>query len=123
MGTKNVVVKVTPKNGTCSGTQLSKTVVYKASGCAKEGLTEEEDLSAEKEITVFPNPVQDLLFVEGFAGAEYKLYDLSGKWVAAGRIMSEQESLEFSAYAAGVYQLHLQQANANHVYKIIKTHH
>jgi hypothetical protein len=61
MGTKNVVVKVTPKNGTCSGTLISKTVVYKASGCAKEEaatLQMEED-TKKIALEVYPNPAQD----------------------------------------------------------------
>jgi len=119
MGTKNVVVKVTPKNGTCSGTQLSKTVVYKASGCAKEdaaSLQMEEDT---KNITleVYPNPAQDRfsLKISGLETDEafmVKWYDLTGRLLRTDEKVQTGSGTEVlldrGNIPAGVYVLRME---------------
>jgi Leucine-rich repeat (LRR) protein len=83
-----------------------------------EELTAIED-QLEDIIKVYPNPVKDILIVKGIEEkAEIKLYDLQGRMVKAVEI-SKNHSLNLGHLSPGVYLLHIQIRDNNHVSKII----
>jgi len=83
-----------------------------------EELTAIED-QLEDIIQVYPNPVKDILIVKGIEEkAEIKLYDLQGRMVKAVEI-SKKHSLNLGDLSPGVYLLHIQIRDNNHVSKII----
>ena len=74
-------------------------------------------------IQVFPNPVYgnatELLTDVQFVNSPYEIYDMSGRLVLKGRIMSEHSYLDLSGYS-GVYSLFIMEGNRTYVSKIVK---
>jgi hypothetical protein len=61
-------------------------------------------------ITVFPNPVSDMLHVAGINGhvdAPYALYDNSGRMVLAGRLSGSPGMIDMRRFAHGIYTLEI----------------
>jgi hypothetical protein len=73
--------------------------------CSGEGVQDIQDPMP----VVFPNPAQDVLYVQGFLGrrAEYVVYDMAGNSVRAGWCTSIQPMISVADLAAGVYGLTL----------------
>ena len=72
-------------------------------------------------VEIFPNPVTDKLQINTtLEGLDYKLYDLSGKLLSSGQILSGE--LDVSSYTTGVYFLTLQHKGTDKIIsdKIIK---
>ena len=68
-------------------------------------------------VALYPNPVDDLLHVEGVApGAPVALYDMTGRMVLSIKAYGEEMSLDMSAFKRGVYLCRIQ----NKTYKIVK---
>jgi hypothetical protein len=123
MGTANVLVKVTPKNGSCSGVLISRTVIYKPSGCAKEGgsgLAREEE-SQSLELELYPNPAKDRfsLKISGLETDEsfaLKWYDLTGRLLRTDANVKTgsgtEVELERRDIPAGVYVLRIESSTA-----------
>jgi hypothetical protein len=123
MGTANVLVKVTPKNGSCSGVLISRTVVYKPSGCAKDGgpgLAREEE-SQSPELELYPNPAKDRfsLKISGLETDEsfaLKWYDLTGRLLRTDANVKTgsgtEVELERRDIPAGVYVLRIESSTA-----------
>lgn len=59
---------------------------------------------AEHEISLYPNPVKDILHLVGVDGASWEIYNLEGHLVKAGR----SASLETTELAPGIYLLKVQ---------------
>jgi hypothetical protein len=70
-------------------------------------------------IKAFPNPTKDLINLSGYenhSDLQFTISDLSGKVLQNGKILSENEQLNFSNYSVGMYFITIQQNN-----KIVKT--
>lgn len=61
------------------------------------------------EMTMYPNPVRDVLTIHkpGLATAELEVYDISGRFVLTARMVGEQHSLPVSHLPQGTYLLRL----------------
>jgi len=83
-------------------------------------ITSVEDLRAEIEISVYPNPTTDLLTINLEASARpssvLTVTDINGKVLQQVEVTNETEQLNFSNYTAGIYFLTVKQAN-----KLIKS--
>ena len=78
--------------------------------------------ATENTIHVFPNPVQDKLFITDAAalsGTHFELYDLLGKCVKSGAIRAENFSLDLNDLASGIYIMNFS-GNRNLSFKVIK---
>jgi len=91
-------------------------------------------LSGTDLVKVYPNPTENILFVESLENADaqisYQLFDASGKIVLSEKIEwkagPNKLSLDLKNYAAGAYYLMIRKPNAsgtveNYSYKIQKT--
>lgn len=79
-----------------------------------------EDGNAEKNISLYPNPVKDILFVdfnqEKFSNSTYQLYDAQGKLIKNGNFSQKKNELNFSMLPASVYIIRIFSDN-----KMVKT--
>lgn len=78
--------------------------------------------TTENSIHIFPNPVQDKLFITAAAalsGTHFELYDLLGKCVKRGQLDSDNFSLDLNDLASGIYILNFS-GNMNLSFKVIK---
>lgn len=72
----------------------------------------------ENDLTVYPNPVNDILHIKSVNGKyNYKLIDVNGSVITQGKSKNNLQELNFSAYPSGTYFLKINSANT---YKIIK---
>jgi len=77
------------------------------------------------DISVFPNPVVDLLTIankEGIEGVQLLLTDVNGKELETRKILNQNTQINFSSFSTGVYFLNLSNEDNSAVktYKIIK---
>jgi hypothetical protein len=79
-----------------------------------------ENGNAEKNISLYPNPVKDVLFVdfnqEKFSNSTYQLYDAQGKLIKNGNFSQKKNELNFSMLPASVYIIRIFSDN-----KMVKT--
>ena len=79
--------------------------------------TGEEVLPA---LRVYPNPTQQLLFIEQADGGAFSLFSLNGQLLHSGSL-SLKTSLDMQALAAAPYLLRIQLKGKDYNYSIIKT--
>lgn len=120
MGASAVTVKVTPKNGNCSGTQLTRTVNRQLTGCPlfrEDEPAASEIADGEILLSAFPNPASDQISLRilGLKEAEsfkFHWYDLSGKLVKSEHPAQLESGSEIILYRnelpAGIYHLRLE---------------
>jgi hypothetical protein len=75
----------------------------------------------EKNLRVFPNPVDDMLFIEldGHGKQDWQLTNGQGQLVMSGQTQSNTERLDVSNISAGVYFLNIFDNNSSHVEKVV----
>lgn len=83
------------------------------------------ETSGEKNISLYPNPVKDVLFVdfneEKYANAQYILFDSQGRTLKKGIFTQKKTELDFSTLPQSVYIIQIFQDSKNiKTYKIIK---
>ena len=71
-------------------------------------ITAVEDLRAEIEMSVYPNPTSDFISlnfakVQNFGKVSYTVTDFSGKVLQTANFKGDIEQINFSNYAAGTY--------------------
>lgn len=59
------------------------------------------------EFSVYPNPANNLLFVDINKSSTYKLIDMLGKTITAGILVTGENSISLKKYNAGVYFIHV----------------
>lgn len=77
----------------------------------------------EIEISVFPNPVTDLLIlqVEEYQGFDYILYDVIGGLIDRGPVLGERTEIDFTALAPSMYILRVTDNNEEvRLFQIVK---
>lgn len=60
------------------------------------------------EVSLYPNPVSDLLFIKNTANATYKIFDLTGKLVKEG---SYKNGIAVSGWNKGMYYIQISEKN------------
>lgn len=83
------------------------------------------EISGEKNISLYPNPVKDVLFVdfneEKYANAQYILFDSQGRTLKKGIFTQKKTELDFSTLPQSVYIIQILQDSKNiKTFKIIK---
>ncbi|MGC4130469.1 MAG: T9SS type A sorting domain-containing protein [Bergeyella sp.] len=85
-----------------------------------------DDVSAEKkEILLYPNPVQDLLYVdfgkEAAGNSSYQLFDAQGKLVKQGNLNQKKNELDMRTLPQSIYIIKIVEDDKNvKTFKIIK---
>lgn len=85
-----------------------------------------DDISAEKqEIQLYPNPVQDVLYVdfgkETTGKSSYQLFDSQGKLVKQGNLNQQKNELDMRMFPQSVYIIRIMEDSKNvKIFKIIK---
>lgn len=79
-------------------------------------ITPVEDLRADIEISVYPNPTNDLVTIdfplsEGHGNVKIIVTELSGKVLQTAEMQSDLAQINFSAYANGTYLITISQNN------------
>jgi len=83
-----------------------------------------EDYALHFEVTVFPNPTEDVLTIQTttFERVTYSLYDAQGKLVLKDALSAEQTPIQVSQLAPGSYSLTLNNdAQILKTFKLIKS--
>jgi hypothetical protein len=78
-----------------------------------------------KNISLYPNPVQDVLYVdfheESYKNSEFLLYDAQGKPIKQGQLNQKKNELNLSMLPQSMYILKVMQDGKNtKTFKIIK---
>ncbi|MDA9563985.1 T9SS type A sorting domain-containing protein [Flavobacteriales bacterium] len=84
-----------------------------------------EDLAPKHEVTIFPNPTEDILNIRTslIENVTYTLYDAQGKHVMQDVLTAEQTPIQVSHLAPGSYSLTLNNETQNlKTFKLVKTH-
>jgi hypothetical protein len=82
-----------------------------------------EDFAPNYEVTIFPNPTEDVLNIRtsAFENVTYTLYDAQGKLVMQNILSTEQTPIQVSQLAPGSYSLTLNNETQNlKTFKLIK---
>lgn len=112
-----------------AGNRVSRTIVLdtrSTSALVNEGDTVFfEEMLAEKQIKLYPNPVESVLtllisdYTPSMEG-EFSLFNLGGMMLDRRRITDETTYVEMSRYAKGIYVLHIQLNGQPTSWKVIK---
>ena len=112
-----------------AGNRVSRTIVLdtrSTSALVNEGDTVFfEEMLAEKQIKLYPNPVESVLtllisdYTPSMEG-EFSLFNLGGMMLDRRRITDETTYVEMSRYSKGIYVLHIQLNGQPTSWKVIK---
>ncbi|MBF4986550.1 T9SS type A sorting domain-containing protein, partial [Nonlabens mediterrranea] len=67
-----------------------------------------------------PNPSQDIFNFDLTEEASYAVYNLSGKMIVSGTFSNNNNSVNLSGVANGVYFINVQTANGKATAKLVK---
>ena len=70
---------------------------------------------AQGEVSVFPNPATDRIYVTNARNSLLKIYDLSGRMIRQLNISSDYQYIDISGLAAGIYLVKVQLLNGQQV--------
>ena len=112
--TTNYTVTGTDGNGCSSIAVISQSV----SACTGMG-----NLNSDKaQFIIYPNPVNELLFIETTTQASYELIDATGRIIKAGGLTDGKNQLLFTDLSKGIYLMKItsNQNQIKHI-KLIKS--
>jgi len=111
-----------------AGNRVSRTIVLGTRGAAAANPTDSvyfEELLADKQIKIYPNPVefQLTIAIEGYETSmqgEFSLYSIAGNMLVRQHITSGLTYVDMSRYTRGTYILNIQLNGQPTSWKIIK---
>lgn len=114
-----------------TGNRISRTIVLtipslRADGSGQdEALLFEEQLAADLEVKIYPNPTEGLLQIEILGmeldeKAQFALFGLNGEKLLQTAATSQLTPVDMSKYPAGIYVLRLTVRGKPMDYKIVK---
>lgn len=112
-----------------AGNRVSRTIVMGTRGADAAANQADpvflEEVLAEKQIKIYPNPVQYELTIsitgyEPSMRGEYSLFSLGGSMLARRRITGETTRVDMSLFSRGTYILNIQLEGRPTSWKIIK---
>lgn len=85
-------------------------------------ITSTEEISTDSDIIIAPNPVRQLLTVDGSNGkiTKYWVTDKNGRLLTSGSPSQTQFIIDFQSYSSGIYFLKLSTNESYHIKKVIK---
>jgi len=81
-------------------------------------VNETKSLELSSKISIYPNPTNDILFIEGISNFDVIVFDLSGRKLLD--IAKANGSIDVSSLSSGIYMLHLKSAGKTYIQKIVK---
>ena len=81
-------------------------------------LLEKAEIENNSEITIYPNPATDKVFVNGVTSFNASVYGLNGKILF--NLDNISQSIDISGLANGVYFIHITTKDKNKIEKIVK---
>lgn len=91
-----------------------------AAGGNKDGEASDLGENASDLISIYPNPVADVLYINAADGSTVALMDLNGKLISAREINGQEVSFDMSHLASGVYMVRITHANHVTIQKVVK---
>lgn len=79
-------------------------------------IDEQEDMS----LSIYPNPVDDELVIDGLEPSTLELYDATGQLLLSKKTTASQARIWVKAYASGVYYLQVKTTKNTVAYKVLK---
>ena len=71
-------------------------------------------------ISIYPNPVLDIITINGLGQATVEVYNSSGQLLQIKETGSHQEIFDMSEFPSGIYFFRIKKMNINQSYKIVK---
>jgi len=115
------------------GNRISRTIVLNPMQSAPQNNTEQEEsaptyveqIAADLQVRIYPNPTQGLLQVEIIGNdndnkTQITVFNQSGKQVFAAKTAGQLTPVDLSGVPAGTYIMHLIIREKSEIYKIIK---
>lgn len=111
-----------------AGNRTSRTIILERQQAVKQRSTKAvsyEDLLADKEIKLYPNPVKVTLSVDinGYdrdLKGEYFLFDIQGKMILHKDLKAQSFQIDMSSYAVGSYLMRIVINGESTTWEIIK---
>lgn len=111
-----------------AGNRVSRTIVMGTRGASSVNQPDSvflEEVLAEKQVKIYPNPVQYELTIsitgyEPSMRGEYSLFSLGGSMLARRKITGETTRVDMSLFSKGTYILNIQLEGRPTSWKIIK---
>jgi hypothetical protein len=113
--TATSVYTVSVKN--VNGCSATKTVQVNVSSCTALS----EQMSDIADVNIYPNPNDGRFYIETNILATYKIYDQLGILVQFGKVSSQKQYIDLSAFASGVYFVQFIEENNVRIVKLVKT--
>ncbi len=108
----NILKSVIINQSGCSNT-FSDTIFYKKS-------TGVNELSASGKLSVYPNPVKDLLVIDSKEEVTYQLFDVEGKMILSNDKLQKNSVINMADFASGYYLLNIYSSDKTERIKVIK---
>ena len=96
------------ENGVVRSSNLSCKLVKGYNGVGNKSEGSSQGSAEASKISVYPNPAQDVLYVQAPLSSELVLMDMQGKTILRRTSTAVETSLDLSSFAQGVYMLHVQ---------------
>jgi glucuronoarabinoxylan endo-1,4-beta-xylanase len=80
-----------------------------------------EQMSDIADVNIYPNPNDGRFYIETNILATYKIYDQLGILVQFGKVSSQKQYIDLSAFASGVYFVQFIEENNVRIVKLVKT--
>jgi hypothetical protein len=84
------------------------------------GVDNFESANLEEKITLFPNPVNDILNIESEFIGDYQVFDINSRIIGYGKILFGINKIDTSLFESGLYILKISKNRETFVVKIIK---
>ncbi|MCB0669978.1 MAG: multicopper oxidase domain-containing protein [Saprospiraceae bacterium] len=84
------------------------------------GTTTSTTKGGENSILIYPNPVANLVHVQGLPNSTIRLQNLSGQLLEERVSLGNEEQFNLAEFASGIYYFNIRNAEQNFTYKVIK---
>lgn len=69
--------------------------------------------------TIYPNPAKDILNITMQSDGKYEIYEITGKYIGAGKLLEGENTINVSNLTKGIYIIKLKNGAKSHTHKII----
>ena len=108
------------ENGVVLSSNLSCKVVKGYNGVGNKSEGSSQGLTQGSTVSVYPNPAQDVLYVQAPVSSELALMDMQGKTIVRHPSTAVETSLDLSSLAQGVYLLHVETPSGSFSQRVVR---
>lgn len=84
------------------------------------GNTTSTNEQKENSILIYPNPVANLIHIQGLSPSTIELYNTSGQLLEKRESAGNDEQFNLAEFASGFYYFNIKNAEQNYTYKVVK---